>query len=36
MDYTNTFQKNNKKMGVTVLIFFQEGQIYPQPHRFRA
>ena len=23
-------------MGVTVLIIFQEGQIYPQPHRIRA
>ena len=36
MDYYNTFQKKEKKSGVTELILFLEGQIQPHPHRFHA
>ena len=36
MDYYNTFQKKGKKYGVTELILFQGGQIYPHPHIFLA
>ena len=36
MDNYFTFKKKELKPGVTELILFQEGQIYPHPYRFHA
>ena len=36
MDFYITFQIERIKPGVTELILFQEGQIYPHPHMFRS